>query len=67
MLQAGGFTHIILWRGLMIDIADKNQLESYLLAKKLIDPADGYSITYCSGGVSGRVGFVMAGASPLII
>ncbi|MEA5027404.1 MAG: aminoglycoside phosphotransferase family protein [Sphaerochaeta associata] len=51
----------------MIDIADKNQLESYLLAKKLIDPADGYSITYCSGGVSGTVAFVMAGSSPMII
>jgi hypothetical protein len=51
----------------MIDIADKDALESYLLEKKIINREEGYSIKYCKGGVSGTVAFVYAGDRPLIL
>ena len=51
----------------MIDIADKNTLESYLLERGVINKEEGYSIKYCEGGVSCTVAFVYAGEKPLII
>ena len=51
----------------MIDIADKNSLESYLLERGVIRKEEGYSLHYCKGGVSGTVAFVYAGEKPLIV
>lgn len=45
----------------MIDISIKEQLEQYLLDKKIVNKEDGYSFKYCKGGVSGTVAFVFAG------
>lgn len=51
----------------MVDISNKEELTEYLKAKELINEADGYSINYCNGGVSGTVAFVYAGDKPMII
>jgi len=51
----------------MVDISKKEELEHYLLDRKVINKKDGYSMYYCSGGVSGTVAFVYAGDKPLII
>jgi hypothetical protein len=51
----------------MIDIANKETLEAYLLQKNIINKEAGYSFSYCAGGVSGTVAFVYAGEKPLII
>ena len=50
----------------MIDISIKEQLEQYLLDKKIVNKEDGYSFKYCKGGVSGTVAFVFAGDKELI-
>ena len=51
----------------MIDIADKESLETYLLQRNIINKNDGYSLQYCKGGVSGTVAFVYAGKEILIV
>lgn len=51
----------------MIDISIKEQLEQYLLDKKIVNKEDGYSFKYCKGGVSGTVAFVFAGDKELIV
>lgn len=51
----------------MLNISDKEKLQTYLLDKGVINETDGYSITYCKGGVSGTVAFVYAGDKPIII
>ena len=51
----------------MIDIAVKEQLEQYLLDKKIINKDEGYDLKYCKGGVSGTVVFVYAGKKELIV
>ena len=51
----------------MVDISKKEELEQYLLDRKIINKKDGYSMYYCSGGVSGTVAFVYAGDKPMII
>ncbi len=51
----------------MVDISKKEELEQYLLNRKIINKQDGYSMYYCSGGVSGTVAFVYAGDKPMII
>lgn len=52
---------------IMVDISKKDELERYLLDRKIINKKDGYSMNYCSGGVSGTVAFVYAGDKPMII
>ena len=51
----------------MIDISIREQLEQYLLDKKIVNKEDGYSFKYCKGGVSGTVAFVFAGDKELIV
>ncbi|MDR1533817.1 MAG: phosphotransferase [Planctomycetota bacterium] len=51
----------------MIDLSDRKVLERYLLDKGLIDPAAGYSLTYCGGGVSCTVALVQAGDKATIV
>lgn len=51
----------------MLNIADKEVLEKYLLEKGVVGPGDDHGIIYCSGGVSGTVAFIERGDSPVII
>lgn len=51
----------------MLNIADKDVLEKYLLDKKVVEQGDGHKIEYCSGGVSGTVAFIEREDSPVII
>ncbi|MDR1520040.1 MAG: phosphotransferase [Planctomycetota bacterium] len=51
----------------MIDLSDRKVLEQYLLDRGLIDPAAGFSIAYCGGGVSCTVAFVQAGDKPILV
>ncbi len=51
----------------MLNIAEKEVLESYLRDRKIVEPGDGHRIIYCSGGVSGTVAFIERGTSPVII
>ena len=51
----------------MIDISEYEVLEKYLLNKNVISKEEGYTIKYCSGGVSGSVAFVYAGKKPMIV
>lgn len=51
----------------MINIAQKDVLEAYLLSRELVKENDGHQIFYCSGGVSGTVAFVERPGTPMII
>lgn len=51
----------------MINIANEKELKNYLLDRGLITEQEGYSIRYCSGGVSGTVAFINAGKNIMIV
>lgn len=52
----------------MVDIANLQELEDYLLARGYIAAGDGHAIHYCKGGVSGTVVFVERGEkTPMIV
>jgi len=51
----------------MIDIADQQVFEAYLLEKGIIKKDEDYFIKYLSGGVSGTTAFVQAGSQDMII
>lgn len=51
----------------MLNIAESEVLEQYLVDKGIVAGGDGHKIHYCKGGVSGTVAFVEREGTPLII
>lgn len=51
----------------MIDIADREELEQYLLKRDIVKKDESYTIKYCKGGVSGTVVLVQTKEKLMIV